>query len=257
MPEVLSAGWFASSMFVGMLASFALGIRFRKLIRETDTSIGAIDAAIYSLFALLVAFTFSGAASRFDNHRKLIGEEASGIGTAYLRLDLLPPAAQPTARKLVRNYLDARLEVYRKFSGTEAARRQLEICNRIQLEIWQTLVPATALPGAHPNAGMLLLDSINEMFDVADKRRMAILVHPPREVMYLLFGVGLICAFLIGKATQADGVGGAFHGVGYALITATVVFYIVDLEYPRRGWIRADRYDQVLIELRATMNDGR
>ena len=58
---------------------------------------------------LLIAFTFSGAATRFDGRRQLIGEEANAIGTAYLRMDLLPQAAQPALREDFRNYVDARL----------------------------------------------------------------------------------------------------------------------------------------------------
>jgi hypothetical protein len=36
-------------------------------------------------------------------------------------------------------------------------------------------------------------------------------------------------------------------------ITVITVFVILDIEYPRRGLIRADVYDQVLIELREDM----
>jgi hypothetical protein len=33
---------------------------------------GALDGAVYGLFGLLIAFTFSGAAGRFDARRDLI-----------------------------------------------------------------------------------------------------------------------------------------------------------------------------------------
>ena len=55
--------------------------------------VGVIDGAVFALPGLLLAFTFSGAAARFDTRRHLIVEEANAIGTAYLRLDLLPPDA--------------------------------------------------------------------------------------------------------------------------------------------------------------------
>ena len=56
---------------------------------------GVIEASIFALLGLLVAFTFSGAEARFDTRRQLIVEETNAIGTAYLRLDLLPADAQP------------------------------------------------------------------------------------------------------------------------------------------------------------------
>jgi hypothetical protein len=50
---------------------------------------------------LLLAFTFSGAASRFDLRRQQIIDEANNIGTAYLRLDLLAPEARTVIQRPV------------------------------------------------------------------------------------------------------------------------------------------------------------
>jgi len=71
--------------------------------------IGTIEGAVFGLLALLVALTFSGAAARFDTRRQLIVEETNDIGTAYLRLDLLPPSAQPALRESFRQYVGMRL----------------------------------------------------------------------------------------------------------------------------------------------------
>jgi hypothetical protein len=42
--------------------------------------------------------------------------------------------------------------------------------------------------------------------------------------------------------------------VGFALIMTVTLYVIVDLEYPRLGFIRVDAADHVLIELRSSMN---
>ena len=52
--------------------------------------VGNIQAALLALFALLLAFTFSMALSRFDQRRQLVVREANAIGTAALRARLLP-----------------------------------------------------------------------------------------------------------------------------------------------------------------------
>ncbi len=44
------------------------------------------------------------------------------------------------------------------------------------------------------------------------------------------------------------------HVIGFALILATTVYVILDLEFPRLGMVRIDSFDRVLVELRATMN---
>ena len=62
-------------------------------MKDPDGSIaalGAIEGAVFGLMGLLIAFTFSGAASRFEARRQLILQETNAIGTAYLSLDLLP-----------------------------------------------------------------------------------------------------------------------------------------------------------------------
>ena len=105
-------------LFAAMLALMETGWRIGVYRKKRDakgahSGLGAIEGAVYGLMGLLVAFTFSGAASRFDARRELIGHETNDIGTAYLRVDLLPPDLQPAIREDFRNYVDARLAYYR------------------------------------------------------------------------------------------------------------------------------------------------
>src|SRR3954470_7110389 len=86
-----------------------IGVRRRVLDPEGAVAgLGAIESAVFGLMGLLLAFPFSGAASRFDVRRQLIVEETNAIGTAYLRLDLLPTSYQPRLRDDFRSYVDAR-----------------------------------------------------------------------------------------------------------------------------------------------------
>jgi len=110
---------FAGGVFVGMILLLEVGRRLGRRRQGRDeegarAGLGAVEGAVFALLGLLIAFTFSGAAARFDTRRQMIVEEANAIGTAWLRLDLLPPAAQPELRDLVRRYLDARLAIYEK-----------------------------------------------------------------------------------------------------------------------------------------------
>jgi len=65
----------------------------------------AAEAAVFGLLGLLIAFTFSGAASRFEDRRHLITTEANAIGTAYLRIDLLPADTQPEIKDLLSSHI--------------------------------------------------------------------------------------------------------------------------------------------------------
>ena len=127
----LSASLLASGLFFGMLIFFELGRRIGKsrLVHQPEGLAkggGTVEAGIFGLLGLLIAFTFSGGASRFESRRNLVTEEANAIGTAYLRIDLLPAAVQPAMRQSFREYLDARLESYRKLPDIEAAKAELD-----------------------------------------------------------------------------------------------------------------------------------
>src|SRR5207344_161666 len=93
MNSIISAPAFAGVLLVGMLFFVEVGWRQRKrrgvLGTDGSSGFGAVEGAVFALFGLMVAFSFSGAVSRFDSRRALITEEANDIGTAYLRIELL------------------------------------------------------------------------------------------------------------------------------------------------------------------------
>ena len=206
-----------------------------------------------SLFGLLIAFTFSGSASRFDSRRQLLAEEINDIGTAYLRLDLLPAGVQPALHGLFRDYVDSRLAVYRKLPELDAAKAELARSEKIQGEIWTRAVAATADSGADADASRLVLPSLNAMIDITNTRVMAARIHPPPIVYVFLFVVGLACSLLAGYGMAEGKYRSWIHILGFTVIMGASLFVIIDMEYPRMGFIRLDAYDQSLVELRDKM----
>ena len=66
----------AGGLFVGMLVLLETGRRLglRRLAQDSEAAqagFGVVEGAIFALMGLLIAFTFSGAASRFDTRRQL------------------------------------------------------------------------------------------------------------------------------------------------------------------------------------------
>jgi len=184
----------------------------------------------------------------------LIVEEINDIGTAYLRLDLLPPSAQSALRESFRRYLDAWIEVYRKLPDIAAAKESLAKANELQSRIWREAVAATQAAGAPPAAPILLLPALNAMIDITTTRTMATQMHPPTIVFVMFFGLALAASLLAGYGMTGSKVRSWFHMLGFALVMAIAVFVILDIEYPRLGLIRVDAFDQALIDLRESMN---
>lgn len=258
MAPFVSPPLFAVLLFAGMLIMLELGRRFgiKRQSRESEGergSLGTIEGAMFALFGLVLAFTFSGAASRFNEKRALIADEANSIETAYLRLHLLSENAQPELQTLFRRYLDSRLETYRKLPDMDAAQVEMTKSKKLQKEIWAKAVSATALSDSHVDAGKLLLPALNSMIDITTTRTMALHSHPPNIIYALLFILGLICSLLAGYR-MAVGQRSWLHILSFALITVIVVYVIIDVEYPRVGLIRLQAFDQALIDVRTGMN---
>jgi hypothetical protein len=248
---------FAAVMFLSMLICLELGRRIgiRMLASDPEALSGhsTIDGAVFALYGLLLAFTFSGAPGRFDTRRQMIAEEANDIGTAYLRLDLLAPDSQTAMRERFREYLDSRLETYRRLPDIQAARAELARSAELQTGIWSGAVAATRLPASHPDASKLLLPAINAMIDITTTRTTSAMIHPPLIIFALLFLSALVCSALAGCGMAASKRRSWLHILAFAAVAVVTVYIILEIEYPRMGLIRIHETDQILVQLRESM----
>lgn len=250
----------AVALFLGMLGCLELGRRagarqVPEAAERARAGLGVMEGSIFALFGLLLAFTFSGAASRFDRRRELIVDEATQLSTAYARLDLLSPDDQPAARDLMRRYLDARLEVYARFAAGELdVSEGLARIRDLQGELWARAVTASEARGGP--VPILLLPALNSAFDTAAARLAATRFHPPLVIYGLLFALGLVTAFLAGW--NLAGVSGVtrFHRVAFALAVSLVIYVSMDLELPRLAFVRVDAADRLLRGVREDMTPG-
>lgn len=246
------------SLFVLMLAAAEVGWRLgvARMARHADSGAkgsGSAEAAMFALFGLLVAFTFSGAASRFEDRRHLIADEANAIGTAYLRLDLLPSEAQPPLRDLFRRYADNRYGAYQQASDTVVTEARLAETVELQGAIWTAVMSALQTQNTPVPATTLLLGALNEMLDITVTREAATANHPPLVVFLLLGALSLVCSLLVGNSTAQNPSRSWLHTFAFAAIIAVTVYVIIDLEFPRLGLIRVDSADEVLAVLRESM----
>lgn len=258
MNMVLIGALFATALFVGILLLLALGRRIgaRNLAREGEISqkgLGALEGAIFALLGLVLAFTFSGALARFDARRQLVVEEANAIGTAWLRVDLLPESAREPMRGLFRSYLDSRIETYRKVPDMTAVEAELARSSELQGQIWKLAVSSSPENGS-PLGQMLLLPALNAMIDITTTRTEAARIHPPSVVFAMLGVLALACALFAGYDMAVRRRLNPLHSLAFALVLAVTVYVIVDLEYPRVGLIQVTDSDEVLRELRESMN---
>jgi hypothetical protein len=239
-------------LFLGMVGCCELGRQIARVLEKRDPEgawqgIAVVDGAVFGLLGLIVAFTFSGAASRFDARRSLIVQEVNAIGTAYLRLDLLPADARLALRDRFRAYLDQRIELYQSFPDLTQVNRHVEASKSIEQQIWTLARSATA--NSQP-ATMLLLPALNEMFDIANARVLSTTMHPPLIIYLMLYGLALAAAMFAGYGMAKSKVRNWFHILSFSIVTASALYVIVDLEHPRLGFVKIGTFDSALDQLR-------
>jgi hypothetical protein len=251
-------GFLAVVMFVGILVCLEAGRWLgRRAIRHhgagMQPSVSSLEGAVFALMGLLIAFTFSGALERFDVRRAQVVAETNAIGTAYLRLDLLPAATQPKLRDSFRDYVDSRIATYKKLPDIAAARQELARSQRLQMEIWSQAAAAMRMPETRTSTEVLVMGALNEMFDITTTRVAATQMHPPGIVYGMLFGLALAAALLAGYQSAGEKRRDWIHQVGFAAILALTLYVILDIEHPRMGLVRIEAIDQMLVDLRAGM----
>lgn len=193
----------AGSLSGCMLAFQEAGRRLSQRDRGADPKSAkldssATDGAVYALLALLIAFTFPGAASRYDARRHLVVDEATAITTAWRRIDLLPTTTQPAIRDLFREYVDARLDTYRVAMGNaQATARAVEL----QRQIWSASVAAATAAGEIPST--VYLPALNDMIDITTARAEARRMHSPLAGFLMLGVVALLGSLFAGYGMAA------------------------------------------------------
>lgn len=235
-----------------ILASMEFGWRRgnRRVLLDpegAEKGTNSLDSAVFALFGLLLAFTFSGAASRFGERRELINDEANAIGTAFLRVSLLPAASQPELRDLYREYVEVRLQ-----APAAAISGDVDRTSDMQNRIWQRTIAALDQHQGQPIVDSVL-DPVNEMIDITSTRWLAARTHPPLVIFLLLVGLSVICGFLGGYNMGVARRRHVWHATAFALTISMVLYVTIDVEFPRVGLIRVDFADAVMVNLLDSM----
>jgi hypothetical protein len=244
----------SGGLFLGMLGMLEVGRRIgveraRTRGGKARAGVGVVDGAVYSILAFLLGFTFSGAADRFNQRRQLVGEISNAISTAWRRIDMLPDSAQPPIRVALLGYTDQVIEAYQRPTAEQVTGELPSAVLHAEDDLWARSVAVCKAPGGEA-ARMLLLPSLNEIFDDVDRERMARLIHPPMVIFMMLAIAALSTAMFAGYGMASGSARNWIFNIGIAATVSITTYVILELEYPRLGLFRVSSMDQVIVELR-------
>jgi hypothetical protein len=250
--------FFAVGLFGAMLLLLEIGrwIAVRQMSVDPEgakAGLGAVVGVVFSLLGLLLAFTFSGAASRFDARKQLTVQEVNTLGKAYYVLDLFPEPLQTKLKDSFRHYLDAELQAIKALPDVRAAKQAFARSSALKAEIQNQAIAACRNPNTQSIAAFVLLPAINEWIANSTNRIVAVNTHPPFAIYAVLVGLALVSSLIAGYGMAEAKRRSWLHIIVFAAVITVTIYVIVDLEFPRIGIIRINATDRLLIDLRKKM----
>ena len=231
-------------------ACFRLGLRHRDdSDADIKNHISSLQAALLGLLALLLGFTFAMAVTRFETRKSLVLEESNAIGKAYWRSQIVTPSQRAGLARQLRDYVKARVD-FHLAAGNDA---RLQVANaesaRIEQAIWTSA--GTVQQQDPSTATLLFIQSVNDMFEVNEKRRVALENRVPEPVLHLLF---IVSVGALGFIAYGSGLTGRRRFVStaiFATLIAVVLTFIRDIDEPTTGLIRVGQ--ESMLRLQTTL----
>jgi hypothetical protein len=239
-------------LIAGVVAAHEIGFWLGSLIHSVDEpfdrQIGLVRTSTAALVAFLIGFAFSGAASRFINRQDIIVLEANALSTAYLRADTIAEPQRGELKAALKEYTADRVKLLSR-EGRDQIEPLLAKVRGLHQRMWRSALNATK-----DNAPLkgIVLPSINEVIDLNSTHLAAARRHLPIPIMAVLLATAAISVGMIGFGNGRIGRRFSLLDAVYGIVLAAALWMIIDLDYPRFGFIRVSNLP--LVETLAAMN---
>jgi hypothetical protein len=217
------------------------GVFARGRGRDNDAT---LEAAVLGLLALMISFTFAMALTLFEARRDAVLNEANAIGTTALRARLLPAPHDARAVKLLRDYVQIRLDLYRRAPSARELDAAIDRSNAIQTSLWQEVKAVEAVEKGMVPTG-LFIQTLNEMIDNQEKRVTAYRNRVPDIALMALYAIAFIAVAFAGFGAELDSRRSRLPVYLTGMIVCAVLLLIQDLGRPDAGLIWAGQQPMI------------
>ena len=210
--------------------------RHSRLKEGTEVPVGPMVGAILGLLAFMLAFTFGFAASRFEERKQLLQSEVNIIRTAYLRAALIPEPVMSDSRRLLREYVDIRLDGSTPGKLEEA----LERSRTVHDQLWLQAIAAAQI--GRPPVNSLFIQSINEIIDTHAKRvTVGLRNRVPAIIWLVLYSLMALAMSAIGYQNGQSKARRPLAAIILVIAFSAVLSLIIDLDRPGAGLLRVSQ----------------
>ena len=226
-------------------------LKQRKADKELREEYNLILAGALTLLGVIIGFSFSMAANRYNLRKNYEEAEANAIGTEYVRADLLPGADADKVRTLLKSYLEQRVAYYQ--TQNEAELREIGTrTTGLQAGLWSAiLAPAEAQP---TSVMALAVSGMNDVLNSQGYTQAEFWNRIPPGAWRLMAAIAIGCNLLIGYGSRSDTAGKRLLPF-IPLLVSIAFMTIADIDSPRHGFVRVK--PQNLISLAESLDPNR
>jgi hypothetical protein len=244
---VIVAFFFAIIYFLNWLG-YRVRERIDQLYPDKDAGIGAAEGALLGLMALLLAFSFSLAATKFENRRQAIVDEANIMNTAILQFCLYPDSIKQRLLPYYKQYLESRIQYFEAGDNPGKIDAALIAARTNFGRIWSNTVQLGNNEENRIRTNQLIpvLISMNNIVTTREAGRVAAV---PTLIVLVLLMLIFISSFLTGFGIKT-GHRNPVLSVAFAFMTSAVLYLVLELGRPREGYINLENAQQMIVDLR-------
>ena len=226
-------------------------VQIRKNAEHVDPPV-PLEGSLLGLMGLMLAFSFSMAASKFENRRVIIVDEANNIATAMRNSFLYPDSVRNLFLGDFKQYVEARINYYDAVNDPVLISAALEKSNHYSMRILRLAMQQAKNFQNNIRTGQMI-PAVNRMIESVTTREASRIAKTPSLILIMLLLLIFSTTFLVGYGNKAKKIN-FIMVTGFALMTTLTVYVIIELDRPRKGVINLDEAEKNITELRKQVN---
>jgi hypothetical protein len=244
---MISAVFFTIILLLNWLG-YLLKKRITRKYPDKELGLGTGEGSLLGVMALLLAFSFGMATTKYESRRQTIVDEANLINTAILRCDLYSDSARQSLLSDYKSYVESRISYFDAGDNPAKIGAALDGGDRQFKNIWNKTIRLSNDPNSRSRAEQMVPVLIN-MNNMVTSREAGRVAAVPALIIAVLLVLVFVASFLTGFGIK-PGNRNAFLSVAFALMTTVVLYLVMELSRPRQGTVNLQNAEQKIVDLR-------